>query len=336
MGKANHELTTLRWFQGLLLSAIFSLAYVISPVYILTSLAAILLQFPTRTASFLYGAPLLISILIPAKGAPWLADYMRPLLDYFDYEEVLEISNQELQKLCNTNTSDKKNDKGGTGGGNTKFIMALQPHGVISYTSMCCWVAAPPAFRSIRTAVASALLQTPILKNVMGIFHLTSASGENVKSILRNGQGVDGCIVLYVGGLAELFKSSRKEERLYLKKRKGFIKIALKEKNVDIIPVYLFGNTSVLTVVKTGVLAYLSRKFQVSLTYFWGKWFLPIPRDDKLIYARGKPLGLPYILEPTNEEVDEWHEKYCQEVTRLFNSYKEKLPAYKHKQLIIE
>jgi 2-acylglycerol O-acyltransferase 2 len=84
-----------------------------------------------------------------------------------------------------------------------------------------------------------------------------------------------------VGGIAELFKSSRKEERLYLSKRKGFIKLALQE-NVDVIPVYLFGNTSVLTVVKTGVLADLSRRLGVSLTYFWGKWYLPIPRDDKV------------------------------------------------------
>lgn len=37
--------------------------------------------------------------------------------------------------------------------------------------------------------------------------------------------------------------------------------------------------------VKTGILAYLSRKLQVSLTYFWGKWFLPIPRDEKVRYT---------------------------------------------------
>jgi len=258
------------------------------------------------------------------------------MLDYFSYEEVLETSNQELYELFNKNHRDKKSDEGGTGGGGPKFILALQPHGVISFTSMCAWITCPPEMRGIKTAVASAVLQTPILKNVLGIFNLTSASGDNIKSILRNGQGRDGCIVLYVGGIAEMFKSSRKEERLYLKKRKGFIKVALREKDVDIIPVYLFGNTSVLTVVKTGILAHLSRKLQVSLTYFWGKWFLPIPRDDKLIYVRGKPLGLPYIPEPTSDDIDKWHEKYCQEVTRLFNSYKEKLPAYKHKQLIIE
>lgn len=156
-----------------------------------------------------------------------------------------------------------------------------------------------------------------------------------MRRILREGEGIDGCLVLYIGGIAELFKSSRKEERLYLKKRKGFIKVALRE-GVDIIPVYLFGNTSVLTVMKTGPLANMSRKLQVSLTYFWGKYYLPIPRPEKLLYVRGKPLGLPHILEPTNEDVDKWHVIYCEEVTRLFNENKEKLPAYKNKGLFID
>lgn len=121
----------------------------------------------------------------------------------------------------------------------------------------------------------------------MGIFGLMDASSASLRkhfkaSAKTNKDDLAGrSVVIYVGGIAELFKSSRKEERLYLSKRKGFIKLALQE-NVDVIPVYLFGNTSVLTVVKTGVLADLSRRLGVSLTYFWGKWYLPIPRDDKV------------------------------------------------------
>jgi hypothetical protein len=38
---------------------------------------------------------------------------------------------------------------------------------------------------------------------------------------------------------------------------------------------------------------------------------------------------------PTQEDIDKYHEKYCQEVTRLFDSYKEKVPDYKHKKLVI-
>jgi 2-acylglycerol O-acyltransferase 2 len=166
----------------------------------------------------------------------------------------------------------------------------------------------------------------------MGIYGLTPASGKDVRKVLRGRNGIQSCIVLYIGGIAELFKSSRKEERLYIKSRKGFIKVAMRE-GVDIIPVYLFGNTSCLTVLKNNFLESLSRKLQMSVTYFWGKWFLPIPRDDKLLYVRGKPLGLPHIPEPTDEDVEKWHATYCDEVKRLFDTYKEKVPAYKHKTL---
>ena len=218
----------------------------------------------------------------------WLADYMTPMLDYFDYEEVLETSNDEAIELS-------KSGK--------KFLLAMQPHGVISFVSLCSWIKAPIELRCVPTAVASALLKIPILKNVMGIYGLVDASQKSIKNILRTGEDMRGCIVLYIGGIAELFKTSREEERLYLKKRKGFVKIALRE-GVDIVPVYLFGNTSVLSVVKTGFLASLSRKVQASLTYFWGKWYLPIPRDEKLLYVRGKPLGLPHSPEPTDEDIN--------------------------------
>jgi hypothetical protein len=44
---------------------------------------------------------------------------------------------------------------------------------------------------------------------------------------------------------------------------------------------------------------------------------------------------MPHIAEPTNEDINKWHAKYCSEVTRLFESYKEKMPDYKHKKLVI-
>jgi hypothetical protein len=75
----------------------------------------------------------------------------------------------------------------------------------------------------------------------MGIFDLISASKSSLTKQLKK-PGVEGSIVLYVGGMAELFLSSEQEETLYLKKRKGFIKLAL-QTGVDIVPVYLFGNT---------------------------------------------------------------------------------------------
>jgi len=54
-----------------------------------------------------------------------------------------------------------------------------------------------------------------------------------------------------------------------------------------------------------------------------------------VLYVAGQPLGMPHITEPTAADIDKWHAKYCSEVTRLFDTYKERVPMYKHKKLII-
>lgn len=191
---------------------------------------------------------------------------MTPILDYFDYEEIVERSPVDVRAKMLAGKN---------------YILAVQPHGVISFGGICSAVYAPAMFQGdLQTAVAWAVLHTPILKHVMGVFGLVDASKASVKRVFQK-KGIDGSLVIYVGGMAELFMSCRKEEKLFLSKRKGFIKLALSE-GVDVVPIYLFGNTSVLTVVKHGLLANLSRKLQVSLTYFWGKYHLPIPRDDKV------------------------------------------------------
>lgn len=187
---------------------------------------------------------------------------------------------------------------------------------------------------TVPQAAAGAVLATPVVKHVIGLFELVDASAKSLKKRLWKG-GMAGTTVLYPGGIAELFMCSETEEVLYLQERKGFIKLALRE-GADIIPLYFIGNTSSLSIPKVPFLETLSRKYQVSLTIFWGRWGLPIPRANKVIYVRGTPLGMPYIPEPTDDDVDKWHKKYISEVTRLFDKYKVKSPQYKNRKLIIK
>ena len=101
-------------------------------------------------------------------------------------------------------------------------------------------------------------------------------------------------------------------------------------------PVYLFGNTTVLKALTWGPLADLSRKLGVSVTLFWGRFALPVPKEVRLTYARGRPLGLPHIAEPSQADIDHWHAKYCEALLQLFDRYKGTNPDYKHKTLAIE
>lgn len=168
------------------------------------------------------------------------------MLDYFEYEEIHEMSPIDVEAEI---VSGRKN-----------YLLICQPHGALSYAGILSAVkgTTPELQGTVPTAVATALLYTPILKHVLGIFGLISASKRSMQRTLKK-KGVAGTIVLYVGGMAELFLSCEVDERVYLKNRKGFIKLALTE-GVDVVPIYLFGNTTVLSVLKTGPLASISRK----------------------------------------------------------------------------
>ena len=310
----------LRQWTGCVMASFFSLIYFIAPFYMLTAMLVLLFNYPNRTIAWIYVTPIFLSALLPARASPWLLAQLAPMADYFDYEEIHETTPRNVWDEIQAGTHN--------------FLIVKQPHGVLSYTGMISAVLAPPGIRGIvQTAVADVLLVTPLLKHVMGIFGLTSASKQNLIRKFQK-KGAAGTIVLYVGGLAELFLSSTSEETLYLKKRKGFIKLALSQ-GIDIVPVYLFGNTSVLSVWTTGLLATLSRKLQMSLTYVWGRWLLPIPRPLKLLYISGQPLGLPHIPSPTQADIDKYHALYCERVTQLYERYKERVPEYKHKKLVI-
>lgn len=303
------------WFFGLIVASTFSLAYFVAPFYFVGCLILFGIRHPY---AYYVASPVIVSALLPPFASPLALKLISPLIDFFDYSEI-----HESTEAWNDMMENRRN-----------FMLVSQPHGAFSFVGATSLVQCPPEIKGVLpTAVADALLYTPILKHILGIFGLISASKKSLQRHLKK-PGVKGSIVLYVGGIAELFLSDEKQERLYLKKRKGFIKLAL-QSGVDVMPVYLFGNTDALSVWKNPVLAAVSRRLQVSLTYIWGLWYLPIPRPCPLLYVSGKPLGMPKIENPTNEDIDHWHTEYCAQVTRIFETYKEKVPAYKHKTLEI-
>ena len=38
----------------------------------------------------------------------------------------------------------------------------------------------------------------------------------------------------------------------------------------------------------------------------------------------GKPIDIPHIPNPTQEDIDKYHKLYCDALTELFDKYKEK------------
>jgi len=311
---------------GFLAASVFSLVYVLAPLHVLAAIAC-LLRWPTWWGTWAMIAPLIVSMLLPSSlvenlGPLVLSSWpMRQVPKYFSYEEYHEITDSEIRKS------------------GKNYIFGTHPHGVFSFAGVCAAVATSTApdgfgadlFKEVPTAAASVIKVFPVLKDVLGIFGVIDASSNTLSKRLS---GAKGSCLIYIGGMVELFYSSPKREAVFLKGRKGFIKLALRT-GADVIPIYMFGNTTVLCALTWGPLASLSRTLGVSITVFWGRFGLPLPKQVPITYARGRPLGMPHIANPSPEDVDKWHAIYCEKLVELFDRYKGTNPDYKHKDLSI-
>lgn len=307
--------------SGCLAASIFTCVYIAVPILVF-AIPILIVVAPSWWVTWTLAGPFLLSALSPPMPSrSFLQAWpFRHMPAYFNFSEIREISDAEVQKLIEERP----------------VIFSIQPHGVFSFGGASAGVEWANRWwhpKQIPTSVASSVLHTPLVKHVVGLFGVVDASTKSLTSWLSKGKSV----VLYIGGIAELFLVSQDEEKLFAAKRKGFIKLALRTGS-EVVPVYFMGNTSVLSVLTGDVLRKVARMTGVTLTWFWGYKGTLIPRPNKILGVLGRPLGIPKepIAEPTQEQIDAFHKKYLEEVRRLFDSYKQYNPDYAHKELSFE
>ena len=66
---------------------------------------------------------------------------------------------------------------------------------------------------------------------------------------------------------------------------------------------------------------------------FYGRFFLPIPVRQPLLFVVGKPLPVEQKDAPTKEEIEEMHAKFCVRVEELYYKYR---PEWETRPLSIE
>jgi hypothetical protein len=122
MPKKRKELSTGRWLLGMFIASLFSFSYFFAPIYIITALLCMLLRYPSLEWSLVIGAPLILSVLSKPKKLD--GRLLKPMADYFDFEEAFEMSDDDIREMLAKDT-------------NKRFLVAMQPHGVLSYCGMC-------------------------------------------------------------------------------------------------------------------------------------------------------------------------------------------------------
>lgn len=177
----------------------------------------------------------------------------------------------------------------------------------------------------------------PFFRDYLLSLGLTSASAKNIKSIINNG---DNSVCIVVGGAQESLlndmvgeevgmgyhdtsdsedehveEKPRKEIRLILRKRKGFVKLALELGNVSLVPTFAFGEADIyrLNHPQPGSLGYtfqqwMKKTFQFTIPFFSARGvfiydFGIVPYRTPINIVTGRPIYVPSgLLQDTERE----------------------------------
>mmetsp|Transcript_21121 Transcript_21121/g.47704 ORF Transcript_21121/g.47704 Transcript_21121/m.47704 type:complete len:444 (-) Transcript_21121:722-2053(-) len=217
----------------------------------------------------------------------------------------------------------------------TPVIYCVIPHGLVPYgivgypyfskvwnSRLCSWTCVP------------FLLKLPIVSKYLNAFGYVPAKSKPILEALTK---KDRNIGIVLDGIDGMFQNSTGGGREFgaIARRKGIAKIALKA-GVPLVPVYGFGHTTIYDVVVDpfGILRYLSARFQVSLTPFFGRWgwFMgPPKRDVPVSMCFGDPIyppattpgehgGSPAAI--TQKQIDDHHARLLEGFSEVFETHK--------------
>eukprot|EP01090_Pellita_catalonica_P007977 TRINITY_DN18600_c0_g1_i1.p1 TRINITY_DN18600_c0_g1~~TRINITY_DN18600_c0_g1_i1.p1 ORF type:complete len:320 (-),score=36.46 TRINITY_DN18600_c0_g1_i1:103-1062(-) len=215
------------------------------------------------------------------------------------------------------------------------YLLAQFPHGIFPMGQWLAQSVYNKVFgkdaRYTKGAGASAIFMMPLFRHIYSWLGAVDASKEELLLQCRTYN-----IAIIPGGVAEMMLSDKNEERIFIKKRKGFIKFAL-QTGLDLIPVYQFGNTQILDRLssKVGLFTWLSRKFRASILIVLGRWYLPIPRKMPITSVYGEPIPVAKISSPSQEDIDKLHAKFQDDIVKLYETWHTKIPGYENKELVV-
>lgn len=143
---------------------------------------------------------------------------------------------------------------------------------------------------------------------------------------VRSESGRPDHLALPPGGFEEATISCVDKDRVYIKKRVGFIKLAL-QNGYNVVPVYSFGENQTYSNMQ-GLWKFRLwlNSLNVPGIVVFGSWLFPLlpkrhPKGLKVVV--GDPLVLPTLTDPSREDVKLWHDKYIASLVRLFEEHKE-------------
>ncbi len=141
-------------------------------------------------------------------------------------------------------------------------------------------------------------------------------------------------ITIVVGGARESLDAQPGSMRLVLKKRKGFVKLAIRT-GADLVPVLGFGENEVyeqfqahhhpkvhrFQLLVKRLLGFTIPLFHARGIFNYDVGLMPYRKPINIVV--GRPIRVVQTSKPSQEEIDRVHEEYILELERLWNTWKD-------------
>lgn len=151
-------------------------------------------------------------------------------------------------------------------------------------------------------------------------------------------------ITIVVGGAAESLDAKPYSLRLVLKRRKGFVKIAIRT-GADLVPVLAFGENDIYEQFQPDAHPYI-HNFQLVLKKVLG-FTIPLfhargifnydvglmPYRKPINIVVGRPITVVRNEKPSQEEIDRVHEMYVKELERVWDTWKDDFAKNRQEEL---
>ncbi|TKR72636.1 hypothetical protein L596_020053 [Steinernema carpocapsae] len=231
------------------------------------------------------------------------------------------------------------------------YIFGSHPHGVISCGINAAVGTEGAGFSKTFPGIIPSLCTlnmnflTPVMRLLITSLGYISVAKESIEyQLKRDTHG--RAVVIVLGGAEEALDAHHDNFTLTLKSRKGFVKLAL-ENGAHLVPVFSFGENDVYTQIRNErgswirtVQTKIKEILGFSPVLFLGRGIfnysfglLPYRKPINIVF--GAPISVEKVEDPTREQVQELHEKYCEALTKLFDDNKTVYGISEDKKLTI-
>ncbi|CEP18101.1 hypothetical protein [Parasitella parasitica] len=222
------------------------------------------------------------------------------------------------------------------------YVFGYAPHGIISIGALTNFATEATGFSEKFPGITPSLLtltsnfRIPFYRDLIMSLGIAAVSRLSCESILSSGPGRS--IVIVVGGAAESLKARPGIADLVLRKRLGFIRLAIKH-GAPLVPVFSFGENELYDQLDNskGSKVFMYQKKMQSLLGFTMPLFHArgifnydvglIPFRHHISTVVGKPIPVPNLeegqTEPTQEQVLQVQKLYIEELYFIYNKYKD-------------